>query len=172
MASRTFFGNYKVYWVPDGVNDLAAPTTTELSTGTRIERLLADGGFTYTANEGNVSQDLLDEGKTSEDVGIRSVTGLSVTWELDFDASRGVSNDANWSLWQYNDRGTLVVIPDGALEGEEDETDLAGALAHTFQVSAHDPRTVAPSGNSKQNATVTFAVQDWAFDAQVTVGGE
>ena len=160
MASKSYEGNFKA-WIltaaPAGLNFAAGGsviTAANLTAGTRLLRLVSDGGVTYTYNQNTASQALVDKGKVSHNVGTREVTGLSITHEIDFP----LSADAMFALYDYGETVYLVVSPDG-------EPTSAGEMLDVFQIETGEAQKMAPSRDTKQNFVVGCAVQDWDFTA-------
>lgn len=164
MASKTYEGNYKAYLLTSapadyGVEDegLVEITATELQAGTQLERLISAGGVTYTYNQNTASQALVDLGKISHAIGTREVSGMTVTHEIDFP----LSSDSMWSTYAYGDLVYLVIYPGG-----EPGT---GDVGHLFVCETGEPQTAEVAQDTKQNFTVTFAVQDWDLNITAAV---
>lgn len=159
MASKSYEGNYKAWLLdtePSAWTDSEEDpevTEAELDAGTRLERLISDGGVTYTYNQATASQAKLDEGKVSHNLGTREVTGLEITHEADFP----LSSDDMWGEYAYGDQKWLVVSPD-------DEPDTSGDVLHVFQIETGDKQPNAPARDTIQNFNIGCAVQDWNFD--------
>ena len=163
MASLAYEGNYKAYllsaeptsWgAAEGARDI---TTTELTAGTRLLRLVSAGAVAYSYNQNTASQPLIDLGKISHSLGTREVTGMTVTHEIDFP----LSADVMWNLYAYRDKAWLVVAPDG-------EPSTLGEILQVFEVEVSESQPQGAASDTKQNFTVTFAVQDWDLNTTFT----
>ena len=163
MASKAYEGNYKAYllsaepisWgAAEGSRDI---TTTELDAGVRLLRLVSAGAVAFTYNQATASQALVDLGKISHNLGTREVTGMTVTHEIDFP----LADDAMWNLYSYGDKGWLVVAPAG-------EPSTLGEILQVFEVEVSEAQPQGAASDTKQNFTVTFAVQDWDLNTTFT----
>lgn len=160
MASKSYEGQFKAYLLTaapaglDFANGGSVVTATELTAGTRLLRLVSDGGVTYTYNQNTASQALIDAGKVSHNVGTREITGLSITHEIDFP----LSTDLMFALYTYGETVYLVVSPDG-------EPTTTGEMLDVFQIETGEAQKMAPSRDTKQNFMVGCAVQDWDLQA-------
>jgi hypothetical protein len=160
MASKAFEGNYKAWLLSDAPAGLdfadggSVVTETELNAGTRLLRLISDGGVGYSYTMNTASQALIDTGKVSHNVGTREITGGQITHEFDFP----LDADAMYALSVYGDARFLVVSPDGI----PDET---GQILYILQTEMGEPQPMASARDSKQNFVVGFATQEWDFVA-------
>lgn len=161
MSSKAYEGNFKAYLLESAPADWAGAeegarslTAAELAAGTRLLRLISNGGVAVTENQNTASQALIDAGKISHNIGTREVSSIVITHERDFP----VSGDTMWNLYSYGDKRYLVVCPDG----EPEDTHIL----HVFEVETGEPQIQPTGQDTKQNFTVTCAVQDW--DKNVT----
>jgi hypothetical protein len=160
MASKAYEGQFKAWLLSDAPAGLdfadggSVVTETELTAGTRLLRLISDGGVGYSYTMNTASQALIDSGKVSHNVGTREVTGAQITHEIDFP----LSDDDMFALYAYGDLRYLVVSPDGV-------PSATGEMLDIFQIETGEPQKMAPARDAKQNFMVSCAVQDWDFKA-------
>lgn len=164
MGSKAYEGNYKAWILEAAPASWAGGTEgsrtllkAELDAGTRLLRLISNGGVAVNENQNTASQALVDNGKISHNIGTREVSAITITHELDFP----LSSDAMWNLYSYGDKRYLVISPDG-----EPTTD--GEILHVFEIETGEPMIQPTGQDTKQNAVITCAVQEWdknvAFD--------
>lgn len=161
MASKTYDGNFKAYLLAVAPADWDAQdegnrelTSSELTAGTRLLRLISDGGVSYTPSSNTASQALIDRGKVPHNIGTREYTGGQIIHERHFPTSE----DDMWDLYEYGDKRWLVVAPDGEPS--------AGDVLHVFEVEVGEVEIFQPGRDTIQNFQVALAIQDW--DMKVT----
>jgi hypothetical protein len=152
-SSRAYEGNFKAYllstapadWLP-ATNEISA---SEVNAGTRLLRLISNGGVAVTENVNTASQALVDEGKIRHNLGTREISGLQIVHERSFP----VADDTMYNFYSYGDKRWLVVSPDGEPSN--------GDVLHVFEIEAGDPEVVTVAQDTIQNFQVTCAVQEW-----------
>lgn len=162
MASAAYEGNFKVWLLPTEPadwNDEDSPTVTQaaIEAGTRMLRLISDGGVSYQFTTNTASQARMDDGKVGHNIGTREITGLEMIFERDFP----VADDAMWNYFQYGDKRWMVISPNGDLDDIAD-----GEILHVFEVETGEKQLVSPGRDTIQNFSVSLAVQDWNLDVE------
>lgn len=151
MADMLNDGNIKVTYVP-AIANIAAPTTTELSSGTDLECLITAGGFQPTVNEEVVSVPKLCETITAEAPG--RATHQIVLTMVRKDTS---SEDVGWTTMVRGTEGYLVVRYGAAY----DTAYASGDEVQVFPGKAGERRPQAPEANS-----ATQFQSQWYVSAQ------
>lgn len=146
MPRVTFTGLGKVYWVPDPtgagtVVTLAAPTVTQITSGTNITPFMRRDGLT-TPQSGNVV-DVSDASSRFNKTGLGTYGGDAAELKLYRDSTS--ASDTAWPLFKQGLYGFLVVFRFGTAaaapaSGDKCELYRCGVISREMaQIADNDP---------------------------------
>lgn len=159
MADLSHDAMYHVYFVPT-IADLSAPTTTEITSGTRLDPRMTPTGLTRDASTDTKDTSKLNSTFSTQAVGRRSFN-LSIEIVREVGDTSGVE-----AALQYGVLGNLVVC---------DEVDSGTALAsgdkvEVYPVQVGQGNKSAPAANEDQKITYSFMnTADPVLDAAMGV---
>lgn len=157
MPRIQFTGTGKLFWVADPtgagtVVTLAAPTATQVNTGTDITKFLRRDGLT-TPSSGNV-MDTSDASSRQNSTDLGTFGGDKGSLKLYRDSI--AANDTAWPLFKGGNRGFLVVLRFGTAGASP----AAADRAEVYQVAV----VTRQSDPIAENSPTTFSC-DLAFVA-------
>lgn len=145
-------GTLQLHFLPGGVSNLAAPTTTEINAGTNLTEFLLRNGL-KTPKTGTTI-DAADMSSRYNKTGRGSFGGQPVSAVF----YRDDDSDDAWDLLPPDTEGVLVVLRfggGGALGAVQ-----AGDAAECWPVEVVSREMMDTADNEMQKFTVTFSVPD------------
>lgn len=150
--------NYvRCYWLEDLADDedLAEVTVAEISAGTFLPDMTADG-LNISPTNNRASVDMLDSEKVPQFVGTR-MNELT----MKFTRAKEEDDDIAWELFNHGDIGFLVV------SRTRNGSPVAGDRVEIYHLSVFDPQPLGTAANTFQQYEVPVAAQNWETKAVV-----
>ena len=138
MPDANADGNTRVYYVPTIANQ-AAPTTTELNAGTRLDTLMTpDGLVGFEPDTGDVDNSKLSSTFNTATAGRVSLSGTLVR------LIKQTGTDTVYNLLTYGTNGYIVVRRDIAASTAWASTQAV----ETYPIQCGEIRNLPPEGNA------------------------
>lgn len=155
MSRKIFTGNGKLFWVADPsgagtVVTLAAPTATQVNTGTNVVKFMKRGGL-QIPQTGNLV-DTSDASSRFNSTDLGTFGGDKLTLNLLRDSASGV--DTAWPLFASGLRGFLIPL----WWGTAGASPAAGDRCSVYQCAVNTRTIVPGADNDAISFTIEFAV--------------
>jgi hypothetical protein len=155
MARVLFTGTGKLYWVADPtqagtVVTLAAPTATQVNTGTNVTSLLRRDGLARPQSGNTI--DISDASSLFNKTGLGTFGGDKVTVQFYRDKITG--SDIAWPLLAQGSYGFFIILPFGTAGGSP----AAGDRCEVWQVAVANRSMSNIADNDAQRFSCDLAV--------------
>lgn len=157
-------GNTRVDWVPgaDGIEDITAPTTTELATGVDLSCEITSGGLDLGVSSGTIDGASLCSDAVAQSTGRTTVSPSITFWRY------RPPEDTAWDLAVKGSLGYLVVRT--GVESDAEYEDGQEVWVGLFEMG--EPAPEFPGGDTNTTFTLNFnLVSGREFDQKAVVGG-
>lgn len=159
MPRYAYEGKTKVVYV-ESIEDITAPTTSELNAGTDITNFIRKDGLSTPQNQNMIDSATINDTFDAQVVG---------SWggELEIGSFRDDDDDVAWDLFEYGDNAYVVIRR--ALPSETAWTN--GQAVEVYPTQSHQPIPAPSAANEQVGLTVKLAVRAQPALKAVVGGG-